>query len=303
MLIDSHIHLWSDGQAPYLFENAPPPSLQLEAQHHLFVQRAKKANVHAALVVQPANHMFDHSYLTEAIQTYPTFFKGMLLANPNLTEKEAVANIENLKKKGFVAVRFNPFLFEHGMDSPVGMAMYKRAGELGMPVGVMAFGGLTPLLPSIKTLLESSPNTKMILDHYGFFRQPATGGLLGELATNDEESWTGLLSLAKIPQVYVKVSAFFRVSAELPPHRDLQPRLGALLQAYGASRLMWGSDFPFVLIGGNTPTLSGLPYNKAAEMLSRWDVPELNDAARARLLGGTAAELFGLGSESCSERL
>ena len=50
--------------------------------------------------------------------------------------------------------------------------------------------------------------------------------------------------------MYVKVSALFRASAEAPPHKDLQPRVRRLLESYGARRLMWGSDFPFVLLGG-----------------------------------------------------
>ena len=54
---------------------------------------------------------------------------------------QAVETLEALHAAGFVGVRFNPYLFPDGMDSDVGRALYAKAGELGMPVGVMAFGG------------------------------------------------------------------------------------------------------------------------------------------------------------------
>lgn len=35
-----------------------------------------------ALIVQPSNHMFDHSYVTKVIRAHPRKFVGCLLANP-----------------------------------------------------------------------------------------------------------------------------------------------------------------------------------------------------------------------------
>jgi predicted TIM-barrel fold metal-dependent hydrolase len=41
-------------------------------------------------------------------------------------------------------------------------------------------------------------------------------------------------------QVYVKLSAFFRVSREPFPYKDTWQILKQLLDTYGADRLMWG---------------------------------------------------------------
>ena len=82
-----------------------------------------------------------------------------------------------------------------------------------MPVGVMCFQGFLPQLPALTALLDASPATTLVIDHLGFFRQPATGGLQGAAAANDEAAWKALLSLAVRPQVHVKVSALFRLSA------------------------------------------------------------------------------------------
>ena len=295
-VIDSAIHLWSDGAAPFPWANPPPTDLQTVATADAYLATARAAGVGGALIVQPANHMYDHSYVTKALKEHGDFFRGMGLANPTLPPAEAVAELEALKAAGFVGVRFNAGAFEGGLTSEVGKALYKRAGELSLPVGVMAFKGLTSFVPSLEQLCKEYPETTLIIDHLGFFRQPAIGGQLGDKASNDEAAWQGLLGLAKYPQVYVKVSALFRSSGEAPPFNDLQPRVGALLKAYGSERLMWGSDYPFVLPGGFplpegvTSTPAALSYADAAKVTSQW---ELDEAALSALMGGNAARLFG----------
>ena len=304
VVIDSAVHEWSTGAEPFPWAVPPPVPLQKAATGDALVAAASKAGVTNALIVQPANHAYDHSYVTSVLKEHPTFFKAMGLANPTLPPEEAVAALEALKDAGFVGVRFNAGAFEGGLTSPVAKALYRRAGELGMPVGVMAFKGLAPFVPALKELCAEYPKTKLVVDHLGFFRQPAIGGQLGSAASNDDESWRGLLALSDFPQVYVKVSALFRTSGEKPPFLDLQPRAAELLLAYGASRLMWGSDFPFCLPGGFPlpegveSTSAALTYDDSAKVISQWtQVEGLDDEARAALMGGTAAKLFGF--EAC----
>ena len=47
-------------------------------------------------------------------------------------------------------------------------------------------------------------------------------------------------------QVYVKTSAFFRISKKAYPFRDAQQLVRELISAYGAHRLMFGTDWPWV---------------------------------------------------------
>jgi predicted TIM-barrel fold metal-dependent hydrolase len=168
-----------------------------------------------------------------------------------------------------------------------------------MSVGLMAFGGLPPHLPRLKALLAASPPTILIIDHLGFFRQPATGGLLGDAARNDETAWRELVALASHPQVHVKVSALFRASGEAPPFSDLAPRVEALLAAYGARRLLWGSDFPYCTRGGQSPTAVAQTYEQAVAVPTFWRAAGLDEPALAMLMGGNAARLFHF--DACDE--
>lgn len=77
------------------------------------------------------------------------------------------------------------------MSAKVGRALYSKAGELGIPVGFMAFQGLLRHIDEITTLLETYPQTRVIIDHFGFCKFNDT----------DSSSWKSLLELAKFQQV------------------------------------------------------------------------------------------------------
>ena len=81
--------------------------------------------------------MFDHKYVTSVLKTYPKDFVGVLLANPAGGPSAGAAEIERLvREEGYCGVRFNPYLWPEGekMTNSVGMDMYRKAGELGVPV-------------------------------------------------------------------------------------------------------------------------------------------------------------------------
>lgn len=287
--------MWSDGKPPYPWAVAPPAELEASATFDRLRAAAHTAGVAGALIVQPINHKYDHTYTDAALKAAPSFFRAMGLADPSLPPDGAVAALEALHSRGYVGVRLNAgdFAAHGGLASPAARAIFTRCGELGMAVGLMAFGGLRPHVPALEELLAASPSTRVVIDHLGFFRQPATGGLLGEAAANDEQAWAALLALGAHPQVHVKVSAPFRVSAEPPPFHDLAPRVEALLSAYGPDRLLWGSDWPYCTRGGQASTAVAQTYEQAARVPTFWRAAGLDETALAQLMGVTAARLFG----------
>ncbi|EJK63708.1 hypothetical protein THAOC_15620, partial [Thalassiosira oceanica] len=171
----------------------PPKSIQDEATPEKLLERMEEAKVDGCLIVQPINHKFDHSYVSDAMRRYPDKFKGMLLHDPSLSPDMAVTRLEELVLAGFCGVRFNPYLWPEGKtmseDGGNGLAVYKRCGELKVPVGVMCFKGLGLHLDDIEALISKSPDTTLILDHIGFCK-------LG-----DDETFEKLISLARHPNV------------------------------------------------------------------------------------------------------
>lgn len=96
------------------------------------------------------------------------------------------------------------------------------------------------------------------------------------------EAWAALLGLARFPQVYVKASAFFRVSKEPPPYPDAAAALRRLLDVFGAQRCMWGTDAPWVN--------EQCGYSAAWGLLEAWG--NVRDDEVGWLMGGTVDALF-----------
>jgi predicted TIM-barrel fold metal-dependent hydrolase len=278
-IIDAHLHIWSDKPEAFDSDQIPPATLQHGATPEALIQKMNDAGVKGALIVQPIYQKFDHSYVTEAVKTYPHKFKGMMLHDPSLSPEMAVERLEALVVLGFVGVRFNPYLWPEGElisdDSGGGLAVYKRCAELNIPVGIMCFKGLRLHLDDIIALIEKSPHTQLILDHLGF------------CALNDEGhvAFVELLKLSKYPNVSVKISALFRNTGDVdkfPYDRIREERFKPLLKNFGPGRLMVGSDFPFVL-----ETEGG--YSGAINTVKSW----LKDDEAELVLFGTSERLFG----------
>lgn len=287
-VIDSHLHVWASRDEaaksyPYAEGQEPPQNLADRASTLELLKQMDQAGVDGALIVQPINHKFDHSYVEAAIREHPSKFKGMLLVDPSLPPADAVQRLEELALKGFVGVRFNPYLWPKGHlmseKGGCGEAVFKRCAELQMPVGIMVFKGLEHHFEDICSLIESSPETAVILDHLGF-----TG-----LNNDGNKAFKKLLTLAKYQNVNVKISALFRVAG---PGNDPYPYEGVrakrfvpLLQEFGADRLLAGTDFPFVLEedGGYCGTI---------RLIQSW-LADASEKERAIVMGGTAERLFG----------
>jgi predicted TIM-barrel fold metal-dependent hydrolase len=66
------------------------------------------------MIVQPANHMFDHAYVTSVLEAHPGKFVGCLLADPTSGGGGAAAIEQLAQQHGYRAVRFNPYLWPEG---------------------------------------------------------------------------------------------------------------------------------------------------------------------------------------------
>ncbi|KAJ4814726.1 4-sulfomuconolactone hydrolase [Rhynchospora pubera] len=241
-VFDSHLHVWATpDQASEKYPYFPGQEPTLRGDVDFLLECMDEAGVEGALIVQPINYMFDHSYVTSVLKKYPSKFLGCLLANP-ADDGSGIKQLEELVlRDDYCAVRFNPYLWPSSqkMTNKVGKALFAKAGELGVPVGFMLFKGLNLHIEEVEELCTEYPETKVILDHVSFCRPPSN--------EEEEKAFSSLLQLSRFPQVHLKFSALFRVSREKPPYEDLASVLSQLIANFGSNRIMWGSDFPFVV--------------------------------------------------------
>ena len=92
-----------------------------------------------------------------------------------------------------------------------------------------------------------------------------------------------VVSLARHENVHVMLSGQYALSAEDPPYRDLDPVIRRLADAYGADRMLWASDHPWIDEVPGYATMLSLPEHA---------LPDASAAELAAIRGGTALRLF-----------
>ncbi|WP_055525808.1 amidohydrolase family protein [Streptomyces graminilatus] len=115
----------------------------------------------------------------------------------------------------------------------------RAAGERGLAYDVLI---RSHQFDQAVELADRFPELPLVLDHAG--KPPIADGDLGD--------WErAVRSLAARPQVRCKVSGLV---TEADPHRwtidDIRPVWDVLLSAFGADRLMFGSDWPVCVLAG-----------------------------------------------------
>ncbi|XP_066347076.1 uncharacterized protein [Miscanthus floridulus] len=279
-VIDSHLHVWATPQqAKEEYPYFPGQEPTLRGDDDFLLKCMSEAGVDGALLVQPINHMFDHSLVTSTLKKYPSKFIGCCLANP-ADDGSGIKQLEHLiVQEKYRAVRFNPNLWPAGqkMTNEVGRSLFSKAGELGAPVAILTMKGIAPYIQEIEELCRDYPATTVILDHMSFCKPP--------MNDEEEKALSAFLNLSRFPQVYVKYSALFRITREAYPYEDTAQLLSRAISHYGASRIMWGSDFPYVV------PECGYKGGKEAISLVAGKIP-VSPSDLEWILGKTVSQLF-----------
>ena len=257
MIIDSHLHVWSDDQDRYPFEggrkDAAPGSteLLLETMHEYGVDKA--------VIVQPIYYLYDNSYVADSLKKYPGKFAAM-----GIMDRHAPDAPEQLEKlvveDGFSGLRMHLGRPDDPAEwaAPDQDPIWRKAEELG--ASFLSFGPADKL-PAVEPIIARFPGVKVVLDH------------IGGAPTNEEEPAPilgNVLKMAQYENVYVKFSPQPHKSDEEYPHRDSLPALQKIYEAFGRERVMWGTDFPHVLLGmGYGPALD--LFRKHMDFLSAED--------------------------------
>ena len=132
-------------------------------------------------------------------------------------------------------------------------------------------------LPQTVRFVDAHPDQVFVVDHVAKPR----------IRDNAFEPWnTNIRELARRPNVCCKLSGLV-TEADYDSWTEalLKPYFDTVLAAFGPGRLMFGSDWPVCLVACD--------YARWHELVSGW-VADLSLSEQARILGGTAAEVYRL---------
>jgi len=258
--IDSHAHVFRRGLplAP-VHRHAPDYDALLADYLALLDAHA----VSHAVLVQPSFLGTDNSFLLDALRACPERLRGVVIIEPTLGEDALAA----LDRQGVCGIRLNLV----GLPIPdfaraEWQRLFERVRALDWHVELHRESRDLPLAG--QPILDAG--CKLVVDHFG---RPGAGS----------EGFDWLLRSAHSRRVWVKLAAAYRSWPD-PRGPAARHAAGALLQALGAGRLVWGSDWP------HTQHQEIADYASTHAALADW-VPDA--AARDTILVDTPSQLFG----------
>jgi L-fucono-1,5-lactonase len=136
-------------------------------------------------------------------------------------------------------------------------------------------------LPAAIELVARFPEQPFVLDHMA---KPNIKS--GHRSTENMEWARNIKSLAAHANVYCKLSGLI-TEADWNDWRpeDFRPYLDTVFEAFGAHRLMFGSDWPVCLLAGT--------YQRVREVIQKY-VREFSVAEQEQIFGGNAQKFYGL---------
>jgi 2-pyrone-4,6-dicarboxylate lactonase len=241
-----------------------PPPVTLD--HYLAMLRA--TGFERGVMVQTGLYGTDNSFLVDAIKANPGTLRGIALIGEDVTDRE----LRNLAESGVRGFRVN-CTARTGLAFEVARKLAERAKDYGWHVQFLLD---VEDHPDIDTFLGGFP-TEVVIDHMGR-PDPAKGV--------NAPGFQALIRLLKSGRGWAKLSAPYRTSRMEPPYDDMTPFARALVAA-APDRLVWGSDWPHVLLTTTMPNDGDL-----VDRIADW-VPD--EAVRRRVLVDNPERLYGFG--------
>lgn len=218
-VVDSHCHA-ADGW----FEPLDTLLYQME-----------RNGVDKAVLVQ-IRGKYDNSDELEATRRYPGKFAVVVLIDT--VDPNAPAVLEKWARQGAAGIRLDPGDRTPGADP---LVIWRKAAQLGLAVSVGSLLRPAELVsPDFAELVTGMPDLKFVIEHFAGARpEPRM----------DWSAFTKALELARYPNTYVKIGGFAELLPRPSPYQwptftEAPKALRMIYDAFGAHRMMWGSDFP-----------------------------------------------------------
>jgi L-fuconolactonase len=273
-IIDAQLHAYErnhPGRPWHAVLTGPP-----EVTGDQTVATLDAAGVDGAILVSAFTmYRYDASYALEVRKRHPDRFaliKPVDPANPSVAE--VIADWK--RTPGAVAVRMLLVRGNYNEDpaDPGLNRVLAEAARLSMPVNLHIAGRLDQGIE----LIRRHPDTQIIVDHLGLV-QPHEPPL-------PAEPWAELpqvLTLAKQPNVAIKITGACTLSREKFPYNDIWDPVCRVIDAFGVDRCMWGTDW--------TRAVKFLTYAQGVDAFRVTD--RISDSDKAKLMGGTLTRIYG----------
>ena len=285
--VDAHVHVFDRVSDEYPREVSGLAPAGRRATAEMLLREMDAAGVDRAILIDMGGtEITQHRYVTHCVRRWPDRFTATGLVDvqdPDAPEKlkalVEATEIEGIRVGGDLGDQ------ESGRaEALTAFGIFQAAGELGLNINV--YGAGTDIR-CVEMLAMTFPEIVVSLDHLGLC--PQTPMLVddGGRPWFDEpmppDRYRSTLELAQYPNVYVKVSGEYAFSGLPYPYEDTQPLVSQVYQAYGADRMMWATDFPWIVPEPG--------YGRLAKMIDH-HLPGIVAEEKEMIMGGTAMRVW-----------
>lgn len=275
MHIDAHQHFWRYNAAEYGWIDEPMAALRRDFLPPESAALMAAAGVDACVAVQARQSIEETRFLLALADAHPTI--AGVVGWVDLQADDVGAQLEEWSAHPkLVGVRHiaqsepdDRFLLRPAFCRGIALL-----DQLSLAFDLLIY---TRHLPVAAELVSRFPRQRFVLDHLA--KPPIARGEIREWERD-------LRQLAALPNVYAKLSGLVteadwtRWTAS-----DIAPYLDVALDAFGASRLMIGSDWPVSLVASD--------YSRTMHVVTDY-VAALPERDREAIRGGNAARFWRL---------
>lgn len=276
-VIDCHQHFWTFGKRAHKFPPAVGTRLDRDFTSEILRPQLKKAGVDGTILVQVLNEV-DETYEFLDMQREIDFVAGVVGWVP-LTDPAACARaLESMKPRGkLVGIRpliaYEPdpdWLLQPSVRESLGLLAKAGLVFEAIPVNERQF-------EAVLTVTRAIPELKVVLNHLGNPPVPENGW----------EPWaTYIARAAELPNMSIKLSAGLALVVKWKwSTKEIRRYADHVLDLFGPDRVMAGSNWPVVELGGTYAEV----WHGLNELIAH-----LKPTERAAMLGGSAQRIYGL---------
>lgn len=276
MRIDSHQHFWiyDHGDYPWM-ENGTLEVLRADHLPPDLICHLNNAGLDGSVVVQVRQTLEENRWMLELADAHDQV-RGVV-GWVDLCADDVDAQLEPYASHPrFCGVR-HIVQDEPNVDYVLAPEFQRGIGRLqahGMTYDVLVF---PRQLHAAAELVRAFPDQPFVLDHIA--KPLVKDGVMDPWAEQ-------IRRLASFPNITCKVSGMItEADWQGWKNEDFDRYLDVVLEAFGASRLMYGSDWPVCNLAGD--------YERVFSLAERF-ASRLSDAEQAEFWGGNAARFYGL---------
>jgi len=274
MIIDSHVHFWKFDPVRDAWITEEMTVIRKDFLPEDFSLHLKENSIEGCIAVQADQSDEETNFLVNLAKENP-FIKGVV-GWIDLTSDKLEESLQKYQSEKLIK----------------GFRHIAEGEEIGFLLQKNVFNGIAALhqngytfdillrqdqLSDAAKLSEKLPDQPFILDHCG---KP-------DLRTNDLKDWKfNITELAKNPNIYCKISGLLtQGNWNNIDEKTIFEILDFIFSQFGIKRVVFGSDWPVMLLGGN--------YALWLELISKY-VSQFSKEEQQLFFSGNAVEFYKL---------